>query len=115
MCGEYPLSSPRRSQLEGSPPHVRRVLRRGVSRPFAPGITSACAESTFAIKTTAPGGRDHLRMCGEYDFLEEITTDTLGSPPHVRRVHCPHFCLQQVVRITSACAESTLVSNALPA
>ncbi len=74
-------------------------------------ITSACAENTLMYETLRvrrKGSPPHARRILIYqqgDFAEP------GSPPHARRIPVCTFPVSVRDRITSACAENTLLSG----
>ena len=114
VCGEHGASAQPQWRRPGSPPRVRRArdnCRRGGCRGR---ITSACAESTStSLAVHLPGG-DHLRVCGEHPPGMASRCASGGSPPRVRRAHRSWSRRPPGPRITSACAESTLLGLAPP-
>ena len=71
------------------------------------GITSAYAESTFPRPSRLRAVRDHLRVCGEHFSVAPSGSNSLGSPPRMRRaLHLRSPCFD-MEGITSAYAEST--------
>ena len=48
------------------PPRARRILHSGVARVIITGTTSACAENTNPPCGMCVGGRNYLRVRGEY-------------------------------------------------
>ena len=108
MCGEHFELGHSSKGGAGSPPHVRRTLCVPPNRYRPGGITSACAENTFAWCNGHARGGDHLRMCGEHIIDGHKLYDGPGSPPHVRRTR-PHDEPRTIAEgITSACAENTI-------
>ena len=88
----------------GSPPPVRGKVQLPARRGRHPRITPACAGKSGRppkIHHTVP---DHPRLCGEKDFEAQYQKTTEGSPPPVRGKEVCGIVLQQLFRITPACA-----------
>ena len=107
LRGEYPAYPSIPDPVSGSPPLARGVHpgRRCCCR--LPGITPACAGSTFTLSSIKSPVRDHPRLRGEYVNEDLSGYLLLGSPPLARGVLC-FIRFQGVDRgITPACAGST--------
>ena len=107
MCGDYCKRPIWTWSREGSPPHVRGLLRVIFSFPLAVRITPACAGTTTSVVAISAWPRDHPRMCGDYGGAGIRSASLLGSPPHVRGLQYPRCGEQPGVRITPACAGTT--------
>ena len=76
------------------------------------GITSACAEQTFAFCRGRGVKSDHLRVCGADSMSNRLAESIAGSPPRVRsRRDLPEAEIR-AGGITSACAEQTSLASA---
>ena len=91
----------------GSPPHVWRILLAEGFIEKIGRITSTCVENTMLCVSGCICVRDHLHMCGEYQFISCCVKNLPGSPPHVWRI--PNVPEVETVdnRITSTCVENT--------
>ena len=71
----------------GSSPHMRGT--HVVSKSSAPpnGIIPAHAGNTPSGRTSACGGRDHPRTCGEHAAVCAVKGGQSGSSPHMRGTH----------------------------
>ena len=89
------------------PPRARRIPPTTKTSHLTPGTTSACAENT--IKRFAPGrgGRNYLRVRGEYKRLEPLSVPAPELPPRARRIHLTQTNKLPLAGTTSACAENT--------
>ena len=111
MCGKY-LNDHLFEQLErGSPPHVREVHSQKLEALEELRITPACAGSTCVQSVMCLLKQDHPRMCGKYSSFFVYAKQLLGSPPHVREVQGDIVKRFDKLRITPACAGSTLYNN----
>ncbi len=90
-----------------SPPLARRAPRPPHEHPAPQGITSACAESTFAPSGVVRAARNHLRLRGEHRGDHHSRMPFEESPPLARRARDGGFRAFLGHGITSACAEST--------
>ncbi len=95
------------STSAGSPPLARRARVGRLTSVTAGRLTSARAEST--CRTPGGSGRRaaHLRSRGEHGALTPVASVMPGSPPLARRARDVLSDVFQVVRLTSARAEST--------
>ncbi len=107
MCGENRSMAALNRKKAGSPPHVRGKLFVLVSKLADDGITPACAGKTHCWRSISSTTRDHPRMCGENDWLNDDIVGFLGSPPHVRGKREDTFTAEDAGRITPACAGKT--------
>ena len=95
----------------GSPPRVRsRRCGSYYSRPCR-GITSACAEQTVVCHCNHLPVWDHLRVCGADHVNHLPMLCGVGSPPRVRSRPIIEDVRLSPRRITSACAEQTIISR----
>ena len=107
VCGADTGTLPAPGEILGSPPRVRSRHADGGVDGFGAGITSACAEQTYAAWRAARSMPDHLRVCGADKPRGTRSTPGYGSPPRVRS---RRICAARMVNpsgITSACAEQT--------
>ena len=84
VCGEQHRSSPRLSNLLGSPPRVRGTVPFAVVLPVLVRITPACAGNRVSRLTMSVDVWDHPRVCGEQDYTKIMYCRWMGSPPRVR-------------------------------
>ena len=108
LRGEYSSMSPEERRYLGSPPLARGVLTQSAPMRTSPGITPACAGSTFHLCGYSRYFRDHPRLRGEYKSGASERSYKLGSPPLARGVPACTFYNSSTARITPACAGSTL-------
>ena len=73
------------------------------------GITSACAEQTIGLCEFNRIFEDYLRVCGADATCNRSACLHVGLPPRVRSRRQHHRRESQTIRITSACAEQTVV------
>ena len=107
MRGEHETSRSKRFLISGSPPHARGApILRPPERSF-PGITPACAGSTFTSSHHQNFPEDHPRMRGEHPESRTVLGVSEGSPPHARGALFGVFQWVWGFRITPACAGST--------
>ena len=64
VCGADSEDPSLTNGMGGSPPRVRSRLQRAGVPLVEHGITSACAEQTFSVRSGTRSSRDHLRVCG---------------------------------------------------
>ena len=93
----------------GSPPRVRSRHHGQQRRRREGGITSACAEQTIGRSISITKEWDHLRVCGADYTARGCAYMPLGSPPRVRSRRSGRPGPPSARRITSACAEQTVV------
>ena len=110
LRGEYSTQMHILMRQTGSPPLARGVPAKLVYANSLSGITPACAGSTKLSEFTISHCKDHPRLRGEYDDGIQPIEISLGSPPLARGVlnRCSYIC--QLIRITPACAGSTIYS-----
>ena len=94
MCGEYSKCAKFCYFIQGSPPHVWRILFHLIFFWSKVRITSTCVENTIPL---------HNGMLRER-----------GSPPHVWRIQNSHVRRPEVIGITSTCVENTAIAKANP-
>ncbi len=87
MCGEHVSLATVVSMRWGSSPHVRGARICDGEPPDIGGIIPACAGSTWYPPAESANPRDHPRMCGEHDDIDDGQYVSLGSSPHVRGAH----------------------------
>ena len=92
----------------GSPPRVRSRHGDVGASHGQDGITSACAEQTYAAAVEQPPIQDHLRVCGADNRGNLATVGIQGSPPRVRSRRWSGDRWKSARGITSACAEQTV-------
>ena len=116
MRGEYQARLSRQLLTIGSPPLARGVHLRRFGRQSQIRITPACAGSTARGNVFLQRFQDHPRLRGEYFISLGTDTEILGSPPLARGVLSIFQKLRNLIRITPACAGSTLfVDNSFAA
>ena len=76
-------------------------------------ITPACAGSTINRGGEQRENKDHPRLRGEYQARLSRQLLTIGSPPLARGVHLRRFGRQSQIRITPACAGSTMTAKTI--
>ena len=107
MRGEHSFLGTHPISLQGSPPHARGAPFFAFFAVLSCGITPACAGSTGLAGDGAISDRDHPRMRGEHDKLQERLARFLGSPPHARGALSIVSGFGVPRGITPACAGST--------
>ena len=116
MRGEYRREYSSSEFLLGSPPLARGVLNTIPTIARSGRITPACAGSTARGNVFLQRFQDHPRLRGEYFISLGTDTEILGSPPLARGVLSIFQKLRNLIRITPACAGSTLfVDNSFAA
>ena len=108
MCGNNGIKTAAKWGAGGSPPHVREQLKNKPDYVKPMRITPACAGTTLIFMQLYIDIQDHPRMCGNNLHLSDSNSDEVGSPPHVREQL--KFCLKTFLRlrITPACAGTTI-------
>ena len=89
------------------PPRARRIPRRPQRPGERDGTTSACAENTILSQTKLKGGRNYLRVRGEYRLASAAGHFGEELPPRARRIPEVAADPRSLVGTTSACAENT--------
>ena len=108
LRGEHiPSSRPIHSSV-GSPPPARGARRFEVDDGGRLGITPACAGSTAPTATHPATPSDHPRLRGEHVVYRPARTRVHGSPPPARGARGECGAAVVVLRITPACAGSTV-------
>ena len=104
MCGEKVWADVVYEGDKGSPPRVRgKAILHGQGNRRA-GITPACAGKSTNDGYVFCAERDHPRVCGEKVQPWKCAHEKVGSPPRVRGKVYRQIGLEQVARITPACA-----------
>ncbi len=112
-CGERRPARSGCSPDRGSPPRVRRAELTVPAFAVPPGVTSARAESGTQGRAEDRRQRGHLRACGERCTVTSPVTNFVGSPPRVRRAASVTHLPRARVGVTSARAESGLLTPTL--
>ena len=107
MCGDHGYLDWQEYKDKGSPPHVRGPLCTYNISFYSTGITPACAGTTFTFFLCLHICRDHPRMCGDHIWIDSLTFQVQGSPPHVRGPHMQEDTEVHHYGITPACAGTT--------
>ena len=76
---------------------------------FYSGITPACAGTTLGAGEKLEVLEDHPCMCWDYNKGVDNMVKIMGSPLHVRGLHIYSFLSIFCLRITPACAGTTLL------
>jgi len=92
----------------GSPPPARGAHAAAGDRHGADGITPACAGSTMASPRSRWCSTDHPRLRGEHTPWRRRNAAVFGSPPPARGAPELGHRGQPPLRITPACAGSTV-------
>ena len=111
VCGNHKSGLSAVHPRPGSPPRVREPLRADLFREIVHGITPACAGTTPGFFQSAPGARDHPRVCGNHSGTHALEKSLSGSPPRVREPRTPIRGDLAICRITPACAGTTTGSG----
>ena len=106
-CGEYQYCMPTRTLAPGSPPRMRGIPSRCISRWPRTGITPAHAGNTPRRYIAVLLNRDHPRACGEYSTGSGQSTRGRGSPPRMRGILIWVLGNTVACRITPAHAGNT--------
>ena len=104
VCGEKQKKSPTGLVTRGSPPHVRGkgADEQGVGG--VAGITPAYAGKSGISPGFLLSYRDHPRVCGEKESVNDGTAIRAGSPPRMRGKARSCQANTSVTRITPAYA-----------
>ena len=84
--GEYLMGEIRNQEDLELPPRARRIRGDIVQGFHAGGTTSACAENTAGCAGAGSGGRNYLRVRGEYLDCSSAATWSAELPPRARRI-----------------------------
>ena len=76
---------------------------------FYSGITPACAGTTLGAGEKLEVLEDHPCLCWDYNKGVDNMVKIMGSPLHVRGLHIYSFLSIFCLRITPACAGTTLL------
>ena len=106
-CREYRGLIDSETCYKGSPLRMQRVPGICLTIIGLMRITSAHAESTRVVAIQKRTMKDHLCACREYLPLSSRSTNLLGSPLRMQRVHNASVSREMEEGITSAHAEST--------
>ena len=105
--GEYFEDRVVLNALTELPPRARRILGQAIGPVFSIGTTSACAENTTMILSSALMLWNYLRVRGEYKLESEDLAKQLELPPRARRIRWYSGYSGADGGTTSACAENT--------
>ena len=108
VCGEKPVIDLHRTRMQGSPPRVRGKGSGWHQAHCDGGITPACAGKSQNGRIPRESERDHPRVCGEKRAPLIPVTRARGSPPRVRGKAEDVTEMEDVLRITPACAGKSL-------
>ena len=108
MCGEHWSKRSRKSNEEGSSPHVRGTPPTGVRSVRPSGIIPACAGNTLHNRRSRQKAGDHPRMCGEHAAVQMSASASPGSSPHVRGTQVITAFASLDFGIIPACAGNTV-------
>jgi len=89
------------------PPRARRIRVGRHPGQAHPGTTSACAENTPERYHSHTGGRNYLRVRGEYRRGGAYRRVRRELPPRTRRIHGRRLPTRTSIGTTSAYAENT--------
>ena len=81
LSNDFPSAAPKEL-----PPRARRIHAGRVGTNVRPGTTSACAENTVSNKRSNAGGRNYLRVRGEYTVNFAGLLGVAELPPRARRI-----------------------------
>ena len=96
------------SRYKGSPPRVREPLACCLFFSGKAGITPACAGTTISLAAWLLWYWDHPRVCGNHTMISATLKKQCGSPPRVREPLLFYFDKSPLLRITPACAGTTI-------
>ena len=82
--GEHKLDISPCAFLTGSPPHTRGTLSAIFLMCHLQRITPAYTGNTQSARFSSLTAKDHPRIHGEHNALEDIESTNPGSPPHTR-------------------------------
>ena len=91
-----------------SPPRVRGARGRAESCGGRWRLTPACAGSTCNMGSAGTFGSTHPRVCGEHFSMSTLVASSIDSPPRVRGARSLAIPAVTSLRLTPACAGSTL-------
>ena len=97
----------------GSPPRVRGEDQENEFHDGMKGITPACAGRRKSRRFLWIASTDHPRVCGEKPHFPSAPAPPTGSPPRVRGEACLLLLLENIERITPACAGRSLISESM--
>ena len=84
LFGEHVAVSALPALTNGSPPHMWGILPHFVQWFQGAGFTPAHAGNTVWTSSRISAPRVHPRTCGEHGLEPRDSTDSWGSPPHMR-------------------------------
>ena len=84
MCRKNSVPCTNDETPSGLPPRVREKHIMIHKASTGIGITPACAGKARYKKGYNKVTRDHPRVCGKSEVIEEVGFDRVGSPPRVR-------------------------------
>ena len=114
VCGEHPMLEAFDLTGSFSPPRVRGAPRPDRSHATSTRLTPACAGSTAVVPRSRAGWATHPRVCGEHPGRTARTPPAPDSPPRVRGARLAHASHDHAVRLTPACAGSTVIFDLPP-
>ena len=104
VCGEKRLCAPPIASAVGSPPRMRGKVVAHCVRQNAVRITPAYAGKSGISPGFLLSYRDHPRVCGEKESVNDGTAIRAGSPPRMRGKARSCQANTSVTRITPAYA-----------
>ena len=110
MCWDYNKGVDNMVKIMGSPLHVRGLHIYSFLSIFCLRITPACAGTTLLYIILYLVIGDHPRLCEDYYLSSSLALMVEGSPPHVRGLRPKKDTSSRVLRITPACAGTTVLS-----
>ena len=84
VCGEHRLFSIRFLSYRGSSPRMRGTLYEVAADFLGSGIIPAYAGNTILLVREVERERDHPRVCGEHQVIDDYGTVVMGSSPRMR-------------------------------
>ena len=107
MCGEHAYADFDRLRSTGSSPRVRGTPSFLHTDSFVLRIIPACAGNTGRNRDSCGKSRDHPRVCGEHDRINNNGNYEPGSSPRVRGTQLTKEEIYEILRIIPACAGNT--------
>ena len=108
VCGNHMDAEELLRLKQGSPPRVREPHLFKKDRQGNAGITPACAGTTKTMANGSERMEDHPRVCGNHTAEGGGLYSVVGSPPRVREPRESHDYGWEALRITPACAGTTI-------
>ena len=91
------------------PPRVRGARDEGRCGRPTHRLTPACAGSTSPSPASTSPSSTYPRVCGEHRTANNTTRPSNDLPPRVRGAHQQAVSVERHLRLTPACAGSTLI------